>query len=138
MWDFYRLKKVDRDHTIVIARGGVEKWYKAGKAWLAPLSLKRDILLDEEDRMYAWSLFNETLGTDNWNNDPNDYPNLRFDIEVKDHAPRNLAFVIPKAIRDREWLPKAGGTVIIEIGNQELNIWTRSSYNTEYLRESLT
>lgn len=137
MWEKYRYFRVNRDHGLVIPRSVSESWFRAGDAFLAPLFLKREILVDESDRLFAWTLYNDHLGTVDWALEPRDYPLLNFPINVYDHPPNGQIFTIPLNIRKRAWLPKAGEKVIVEFGENELNFWTISAYNTEYLRESV-
>ena len=140
MWEFCKSLRVGRDHTISIARANQPgAWFGAGPAYLAPLSWKRSLLLDEPQQVYAWTLYNEKIGTEDWEISPEGKEELHFSIAVRSRAPETSGwqFVIPQRMRELLWLPAKGGRIIYEFSESEMNFWTVDAYNIEAMREAL-
>jgi hypothetical protein len=139
MWENYKEIRVGRDHKIVFPRINAANVLKpkAGDAWLVPLYFKRNLLLDESDLLYAWTVCHGS-SLDDWAINHEDQPSLRFEIRIKSHvgSPPGHYLTIPKELREKGWLPKAGGTVLCEFGSDELNIWTPRAYNLETVRNA--
>jgi hypothetical protein len=120
------IQKTDRPGT----------WFGAGAAFLAPLYRKRALLIDRPKWVYAWTLYNEKLGTQGWLTLPDVNPSLHLSIEINTRKPTGWYFTIPQELRRKGWLPESGGFVIYEYNETEANIWTEVAYNEESVLEA--
>lgn len=137
MWDKFKQITVNRDHAIVIhVASNPGKWFGAGTAYLAPLYRKRKILLARANWVYAWTLYNDALGTENWLVPKNTNSSLHVALEIKTRSPSGWYFTIPVELRAKGWLPEAGGLVVCEYSESELNLWTHPAYNEEAILEA--
>ena len=128
---------VDRDHAIVIAKAcRPGPWFASGAAFLAPLYRKRPLLVDRPKWVYAWTLYNEKLGTPGWHISPDSNMSLHLPVDVRSRQPTGWILTIPPALRNKGWLPKCGGTVMYEYDETEANFWTEAAYNEESVLEA--
>ena len=137
MWENYQRLTVNRDHRIVIpktCRPGI--WFAAGPAFLAPLYRKRTLLIDRWKWVYAWTLYNEKIGTQGWLTPLDANANLHQSIEIKARDPTGWCFTVPSDLRRKDWLPESSGIVIYEYNDTEANFWTEAAYNEESILES--
>lgn len=111
-------------------------WFAAGKAFLAPLYRKRQLLIDRSKWVHAWTLYNEALETDAWLTPSDANTILHVPIEIRTRQPTGWIFTIPLELRRKGWLPEAGGIVICEYSDSELNLWCEDAYNLESLLEA--
>lgn len=137
MWDNYRRCLINRDHAIVVPRAfSPGSWFGAGNAWLAPLYRKRNLLIDREKWVYAWTLYNEKVGDERWLTPRSANSLLHFSIEVKSRDPSGWYFTVPIELRIKTWLPRSGELVVLEHGGSEFNVWNLAAYNEESILEA--
>jgi hypothetical protein len=137
MWEKCQQLGVNRDHALVIQKAlRPGPWFSTGPAFLAPLYRKRSLLLDRPNWVYAWTLYNDALITAEWLVPRSDNANLHLQIEIRSRQPTGWTFTIPIEIRRRGWLPSAGGIVMCESSDQELNFWRTDAYNSEATLEA--
>ncbi|HWW30842.1 MAG TPA: hypothetical protein VNY80_12555 [Steroidobacteraceae bacterium] len=113
-------------------------WFAAGAAFLAPLYRKRTLLIDRAKWVYAWTLYNEKIGTQSWLIPSDSNMNLHHAIEINAHSPSGWVFTVPPDLRRKGWLPGSKGIVIFEYSETEANFWTEAAYNEESILESDT
>jgi hypothetical protein len=137
MWENCQRLTVSRDHAIVITKTNRPgAWFTAGAAFLAPLYRKRSILLDRAKWVYAWTLYNEEIGTSGWLTPADRNSSLHLPAEIHSRNSGGWYFTIPSALRRKAWLPEAGGIVIYEYSDTEANFWTQGAYNEESILEA--
>jgi hypothetical protein len=111
-------------------------WFATGTAFLAPLYRKRALLIERPKWVYAWTLYNEMLGTNSWSVPPDVNSSLLLPIQLKPRNPTGWIFTIPQELRRKGWLPESGGVVVYEYTDTEANFWTEAAYNEESILES--
>lgn len=133
----YRRIAVRADHAVVIqtaCRPG--PWFAAGSAVIAPLYRKRRILLERAKWVYAWTIYNEKLGTVEWHTPPDVNAKLHFPVDIRSRDPSGWILTIPPAIRERAWLPEGPAFVMFEYASSEATLWTEAAYGEESILEA--
>lgn len=137
MWDKCQRLPVRADHAIVISKANRPgSWFSAGRAFLTPLFRKRPLLLERSKWLYAWTLFTDAAPPDGWAMPPVDTRSLLFAVEIHARNPTGWYFTIPDELRNKGWLPSAGGVLMYEHSDSEANFWTEAAYNEETVLEA--
>lgn len=127
---------IRQDHAVVIPRVCCPgKWFRAGEAFLAPLYRKRALNLDRPKWVHAWTIYNQSLGTDDWLTPADINRTLHFAVEIRSRDPSGWLITVPAPIRDRAWLPQSG-FLMLEYASAEANLWTEAAYNEESILEA--
>ena len=140
MGDYVRTYIVGKGQKIKLPRRPADLWLNAGQAWLCPLHLKRRLLIDEGDTLYAWTLHRVDRSTEEWRTAPNPNAEAVFPVKVSALKDGTYEFYCAAALHQRAWLPERGGIVMFEIleSGQEINIWLPHIFNIQKLREAET
>ena len=140
MGDYVRTFMVGKDQRIKLPRRPADQWLNAGQAWLCPLHLKRSLLIDEGDALYAWTLHRIDRSTSEWRIEPYEDADVVFIVKVSALKDGAYEFYFPAALHQQNWLPKRGGMVMFEIleSRQEVNIWLPKIFNVQKIREAET
>lgn len=93
-------------------------------------------MLDRTKLVFAWTLYNDVVDWSQWRNPRDTTDELHFQIEMKSRNPSGWYFTVPQYMRNRGWLPEAGGIVICEYSELEFNLWTEPAYNEESILEA--
>jgi hypothetical protein len=69
-----------------------------------------------------------------WPTDPRDHPTLCFKTELKGGETQRRHLKFPPELVERAWLPRKG-RVVLEVSDDEINVWTQAAFNTQMRRE---
>jgi hypothetical protein len=84
----------------------------------------------------VWTIYNQSIGAVDWQTPAEANETLHFPIEIRSRDPSGWLITIPKAIRDRGWLPAGPGFLMFEYAEAEANLWSEAAYNEESILEA--